>query len=289
MKNYLNLIRCLASILFVFVCIAVKAQDKSIEKDDKEGDDAQQVLDKLANPAAAIGAMISLVDFQFYSGSLMNSTQSGIRYTFQPSLPVPLKNGVNMFIRPLIPINIKQPVYDESGFSNAGFDLGDISIDLAFGKTFNNKWVTVGGIFASLPTATDDRIGLHQVLLGPEAAYGRLGKWGSATLLLTYGWSITNNEERGNTSVMGGQYMYNINIGNAWQISGYPTFSYIPKASSGNKLAFPLGTGVKKVVVVGQTAVALGMQYHYYIVRPDAFALAHQIRILISPIVELPW
>ena len=67
--------------------------------------------------------MINMIDFQIYTGELTNlpnSAQTGFRYTFQPSLPVPLKNGVNMFLRPLIPINLKQPVYEAPGFTNAG-------------------------------------------------------------------------------------------------------------------------------------------------------------------------
>lgn len=279
-----NKILCIFVLLMFSPVAILNAQE--------EGNTAQDVANKLANPAAAVGAMINMFDFQIYNGNLTespNSAQTAFRYTFQPSLPVPLKNGVNMFIRPLIPINLKQPVYETPGFTNAGVDLGDISIDLAFGKTFNNKWLAVVGTFASLPTATDDRVGLNQVLLGPEAAYGRVGKWGSAVLLVTYGWSISNNDERGKTQVMGGQYMYNINLGNAWQISGTPTFSYIPKASAGNKWSFPLGTGIKKVVVAGKTPVALALQYQYYVVRPETFAAAHQIKLLIAPIVKLPW
>lgn len=255
----------------------------------KENGNSQELANKLANPAAAVGAMINLFDYYSYSGDLTTSAQSGFRYTFQPSLPYPLKNGYNLFFRPLIPVNLKQPVYNGTEFTNAGTDLGDVSLDLAVGKTYNQKWLGIVGVFSSLPTATDDRISTGQLLFGPELAYGRVGKWGTAIILITQGWSLTQNDEKGNQSITGGQYIYNINIGNAWQITGSPTFSYNHKAASGNKFTFPIGTGIKKLVNLGKMPVSFSLQYYYYLARPDSFGPAHQIRFQIVPVVKLPW
>lgn len=257
-------------------------------QDSKES--TQDVADKLANPAASVGAMILLFDYYNYAGNLPGAgSQNSFRFTFQPSLPYPLKSGYNIFFRPLIPVNLSQPVYENEEFVNAGADLGDISLDLAIGKTYKDKWMGIVGIFSSLPTSTDDRLSSGQVLFGPELAYGRVGKWGSAVLILTQGWSITGNGEKGAQSVTGGQYMYNINLGNAWQLSGSPTFSYNHKATSGNKFTFPIGTGIKKVISAGNMRLALSIQYYYYVARPDSFGPEHQVRISIVPVVKLPW
>lgn len=284
MKKFL-LIQIIACLILPISITVVFAQEETTS----ENNSSQEIANKLANPASAVGAMINLFDYYSYTGDLSSSAQSGFRYTFQPSLPYPLKNGYNLFFRPLIPVNIKQPVYEGSEFTNAGADLGDISLDLAVGKTFNKKWLGIIGVFSSLPTATDNRISTGQLLFGPEIAYGRAGKWGTAVILLTQGWSLTKNGQEGRQSVTGGQYIYNINIGKAWQISGGPTFSYNHKASSGNKFTFPIGTGIKKLANIGDLPVSFSVQYYYYVARPDNFGPEHQVRLQIVPVVKLPW
>jgi len=274
------------SSLFVFASyLFAQEKDSTSQKVNSKED----IANKLANPTAAVGALIGLFDLYSYNGDLANTPQYGVRFTFQPSLPYALKNGFNLFFRPLIPVNLRNPVYEEEGYTNSGIDLGDISIDLAIGKTFKNRWLGIVGVFASLPTATDGRISTGQVLLGPEFAYGRVGKWGTAILLLTQGWSVTKNGEKGNASVTGGQYIYNINLGKAWQLTGSPTFSYNHKASAGNKFTFPIGTGIKKVVNIGKTPLSLSVQYYYYVAKPDNFGPVHQVRVQIVPVVKLPW
>lgn len=277
-------------LLFVILLITAprlfaQEKDKNAEKLLSE----EEIANELANPTAAVGALIVLIDYYSYNGDLATSAQSGFRLTFQPSLPYSLKNGFNLFFRPLIPVNLKHPVYDGTGFTNAGVDLGEISVDLAIGKTFKKKWLGIAGVFAALPTATDERISKGQLLIGPELAYGRVGKWGTAIILLTQGWSVTKNAEEGITSVTAGQYIYNINIGKAWQITGSPTFSYNYTASAGNRFTFPIGTGIKKVINIGKTPLSLSAQYYYYLARPDNFGPVHQIRLQIVPVVKLPW
>jgi hypothetical protein len=90
-------------------------------------------------------------------------------------------------------------------------------------------------------------------------------------------------------SITAGQYFYVVNLKNAWQITGQPTWAYNHEAEEGSKLTFPIGTGVNKVVSFGKLPVKISLQYWYYVAQPEAFGPQHQIRLQIAPVIPLPW
>jgi len=47
--------------------------------------------------------------------------------------------------------------------------------------------------------------------------------------------------------------------------------------------------GVAKTTMIGGRPWKFNLQYWHYVVAPDTFGPNHQIRIGISPVVELPW
>ncbi len=251
---------------------------------------ADEVARKLANPNAAMGVLSFLTDFINYGGDLPGAgKENAFKLTFQPSLPKPLGEGLNLFVRPLIPLILHQPVPDGAGgFVGKGVELGDISFDCAIGKNFPGGLILVGGIVGSIPTATHDALGLNQWLLGPEVFAGYLKKWGVVGLLLTHSWNIAGSNKSA-TSITGGQYFYVINLGNAWQLSAQPTWSYNHNAKDGGKWTFPLGTGVNKTLIMGKTPWKISLQYWYYVASPEAFGPRHHLRLSISPVIPLPW
>lgn len=259
---------------------------------------AEAIAEKLANPNASVGQMSFPLDYIAYDGAAPGAgSQSSWRLSFQPSLPYSLGEGVNLFVRPLIPIILDQPVpvvgdqvitTAASNFDDVGVELGDIGFDVGVGKSFTNGMVLVGGVVGTLPTATDDAVGLDQYLLGPEFLMAKVGSWGAAGLLVTHQWDVAG-EDSFDTSITGGQYFFTYNLGNAWQISMSPTFSYNHEAESGNRLAFPVGFGVSKTTIFGSTPWKFNLQYWHYVESPDAFGPDFQIRFTATPVVPLPW
>ena len=259
---------------------------------------AEAIAEKLANPNASVGQMSFPLDYIAYDGDVPGAgSQSSWRLSFQPSLPYSLGEGVNLFVRPLIPIILDQPVpvvgdqvitTAASNFDDVGVELGDIGFDVGVGKSFTNGMVLVGGVVGTLPTATDDAVGLDQYLLGPEFLMAKVGSWGAAGLLVTHQWDVAG-EDSFDTSITGGQYFFTYNLGNAWQISMSPTFSYNHEAESGNRLALPVGVGVAKTMIFGGTPWKFSLQYWHYVESPDAFGPDFQIRFTATPVVPLPW
>jgi hypothetical protein len=251
---------------------------------------AAEIAAELSNPNSALGTMSVNLDYLAFGGDLPGaSSQGALRATFQPSLPYPLSATTNLFIRPAIPIIIRQDVPNAGGdFDSKGVDLGDISFDASIAKSFPNGMVVIGGLTGTLPTATDDALGLDQWLLGPELAVAKADKWGVVGLLVTHQWDVAGEDDF-STSISAGQYFYAFNLSDGWQIAASPTFSYNHKADSNNRLTLPLGIGVQKTSIIGGRPWKFGVQYWHYLESPDLFGSDWQIRFSVSPVVKLPW
>ena len=272
---------------------------------------AEEAAKKLADPNATIGQFSIPVDYIHYNGDMPGaSEQNAFKLSFQPSLPYAIKKGQNIFVRPLIPIILTQPIITEQGtFQNEGFNLGDIGFDIAYGISFPSKWMTVFGIAGSAPTATKKELGTGRWMLGPEVFGGKATSWGFFGILVTQTWSLNKNiaenapavpddfiyindayyPESNTLSITSGQYMYTVNLKNAWQIQSQPIYTFNHKAAKGNKLTLPLGTGVSKTVLAGSMPLKLNLQYWYYLARADNFGPQHQVRLQIVPVIKLPW
>ena len=264
---------------------------------------AAAVAAELANPNASLGFLTFPIDYVSYDGDAPEAgSQTAWKLNFQPSLPYSLNESTNLFFRPLVPVFIDQPVpilggdaivpdepeFGTQEFGSTGTQLGDISFDVAIGKTLDSGLVVVGGVVGTLPTATDDRVGLDQYLIGPEFLLGKGGRWGFVGLLVNHQWSVAGEDDY-DTSLTGGQYFYTINLKNAWQIQAQPTFSYNHNGTAGNRWTLPVGIGVSKTTIIGKTPWKFGLQYWHYVESPKDFGAEYQIRFVISPVVNLPW
>jgi hypothetical protein len=287
--------------------LLVNAQDTK-DPDQKTEQSADDLAKQLADPNATLGVLFTQFDYTRYSGDIPNAGQNGIVFNFQPSLPIPLGPGVNLFVRPLIPVYLSQPVSGTDGFSNKA-GLGNISADVALGKTWKSGFMGMIGVFGGFPTATIEELRAPSVSLGPEVVLGYTPKWGFVGIMVNHGWGVggggSDADEQGfdiqdafvtstagvprRTSVTAGQYFYVVGVGNGWQIAGTPTFAYNHEGEDGNRFTFPLGTGVVKVTHFGKLPVKLALQYWYYVASPDNFGPQHLVRIQIAPVVPLPW
>ncbi len=251
---------------------------------------AEEIAAELSDPNSTLGTMSFQFEYIAFDGDLPGaSSQDALRVTFQPSLPYPLSETTNLFIRPAIPLIISQDVPNvNGGFDSKGVDLGDISFDASLARTFPNRIFLLGGLTGTLPTATNDALGLDQWLLGPEFAVAKIQKWGVFAVLVGHQWDIAGEDDF-STSITAGQYFYSINLRDGWQISASPTFSYNHKADSRNDWTFPLAIGVQKTAIIGGRPWKFGVQYWHYIESPELYGPDWQIRFSVSPVVSLPW
>ena len=251
---------------------------------------AAEVAAALSNPNSNMGSMNFQFDYIAYDGDIPGADDAEAwRMLWQPSLPYSISESTNLFIRPAIPVIFKQDVPQPGGgFSSEGVDLGDIGFDASLARTLPGGIVLLGGLAGTLPTATNDSLGLDQWLLGPEAAVAMVRPWGVLGALVSHQWDVAGEDDF-DTSITGGQYFYAFNLKDGWQINASPTFSYNHEASSGNEWTFPVGIGASKTSIIGGRPWKFGIQYWHYVESPDNFGPAYQIRFSVSPVVDLPW
>ncbi len=281
----------------LLACVFIPASLHAQESEDVTSS-VDDIAMELSNPNSSLGSLSFNFDTISYSGDLPGaSDQTATKLSFQPALPYSLGNGMNLFVRPQIPVVFDQPVpvvgdqavfVNSQNFNSKGTELGDISFDAAIGKSMANGVVLIGGVTGTLPTATDDALGLDQYLLGPEVAMARMFDWGVVGILVTHQWDIAG-EDSFDTSITGGQYFFTYNLGDGWQISMSPTYSYNHNAAKGDELTFPLGIGLAKTVKLGDTPWKFNVQYWDYVEKPDSFGPDWQVRFTVTPVVPLPW
>ena len=281
----------------VTVFRVMDAEARSFGRETPPGNDgglgspsAAEVAAALSDPNTNLGTMNMQFDYIAYDGDIPGaSSADATRMLFQPSLPYKLSDTTNVFIRPAIPVIFSQDVPQPGGgFSSEGVDLGDISFDASIGKSLPGGIVLLGGVAGTLPTATNDSLGLDQWLLGPEVAVAKVGPKGVIGVLVSHQWDVAG-EDAYDTSITAGQYFYTLNLKDGWQINGAPTFSYNHEATSGNQWTFPLAVGVTKTTFIGGRPWKFGVQYWHYLESPDDFGPDFQIRFTASPVVKLPW
>jgi hypothetical protein len=62
------------------------------------------------------------------------------------------------------------------------------------------------------------------------------------------------------------------------------------KASSGNKVTFPVGIGVHRLFNIGQLPVSVGVEANYSVVHPsDQPGSRWDIRFTVMPLLPAPW
>ena len=251
---------------------------------------ADELAAKLSNPANPVMKLGNNFDFSSFDGDLPGaSDQSSFRYLFLTVFPFKLENGNSFLVRPALPLIFEQPVPDgQGGYDEVGTDVGDLAYDLIYSGTTKTGTIWGYGLAGSMPIASDDRLGSDLWGLGPEALFGKAGKWGAAGFLLAHQWDVAGSGNgKINTTTL--NYFYGIGIGNGWQLAAAPTISYNHEAASGNKLNLPLGIGISKTMLIGQRPWTFQLQYWNHIERPDTFGAEHTIRFSMLPVVSAPW
>ncbi len=137
---------------------------------------AEEIAGELANPNTSLALLNFKLQYRTFEGDLPDADdQESLTLLFQPSFPFALSNGDTVFFRPAIPFLFYQPVFDPSGLDfDTEYGLGDISFDLAYGRTTESGILFAGGLISTVPTATADALGPDRWTLGPEFLIGKL-------------------------------------------------------------------------------------------------------------------
>lgn len=246
---------------------------------------ADEVAKKLANPNAPLASLTMKLQYKTYQGDLPKAEdQDSTTLLFQPSLPFPLaEKGTSILFRPAIPLQIDQPSF-EGGTKR--FDevtgLGDISFDLAYAMTSSDGILTAVGVIATLPTATEDELGLDRYALGPELLIGKIAKNYVLGAFPNHQWDVggSGDAEINLTNVqIFAQYL----PGGAWNVGSSPVLSYDHVT---DQATVPVNLNLGKTVILSGRPWKLSMEFNYYVEQADAFGPEFMLGVSITPVVE---
>jgi len=268
--------------IFVILIAGVFYQTASAQ----EGE-AQKSLDDIAkemsNPTLPMFNLSIFYNYQKMTGDLPGADDESINlFAAQPPLPFPMKNGKNLIIRPLVSFNIAAPIFKGDKFESAGgLHFGDIPIDILYAGTDEKGFMSGYGLIANVPTATSTDL-RGEWRAGPSLLLGSIKKL-IFVLVLNNSFEISGDDKQ---SVLGGQYVVAVPLGNGWQFVASPPFSYNWDSED---LTLPIGGGPFRTVMAGKTPVKVGLQFNYYVSQPDPFGPKYGIRFNITPRLKRPW
>jgi hypothetical protein len=275
-----TLITC---IFFAFAPFTLADEDQVKEKKYLSADEIAMQLRRSVTPLANIN---NAFEFHTFAGDQPGADkQTSFTYSIEPYMPFPLENGNLIIFRTTIPLLLDEPVFNptRNGFDSKGPDLGDISFDLGYGN-LSEAIGTYGlvGLFASVPTATNDLVGSQQFRLGPAVGAGLSRKWGEFGFHAIQSWNVggSNKEDFSTTTL---EYWYAFELGGGWLFGAAPTIEAVWEANSDNTWAVPVGIGVSKTIKSGSISWTFALEAHYYVVQPDTFGPEFLLEFDITP------
>ena len=243
-----------------------------------------EIAKQLANPNTPLATLRMKNLYTFYAGDLPGAgSQSNYSMLFQPSFPFPLgDDGSVMFWRPALPILFEQPIFDPA---NGGFKgksgLGDIGMDLAYGKTSSSGLITAFGLVTTLPTATND-LGLDQWLIGPEFLIGKLGENYVLGAFPSHQWAVAGEDDY-QTNFTTLQFFATWLPGDGWAVGSAPIMKY---DWVDEQWTIPLNLTVSKTAQFGKTPFKLDLTLDYYVERNDDFGQEWVVGFNVAPVVK---
>jgi hypothetical protein len=255
----------------------------------ESGDQAsmEEINKQLNNPVSSIWSLNFQHNFVFSEGPPSDRERWYYNFNFQPVLPIRLTEDWNLISRPVIPVLAGVDVPELSGgglnwTEKSGF--GDIVFfSLLSPNSAQGLLWGVGPTFI-FPTASDDALGQGKWQAGPAAVGLYLGKEWIFGALAQQWWSFAGDDNRPDTNSTSIQYFIQYILPDNWQVGMSPTLTVNWKAEGDNKLNFPIGLGVGKLVKFGRLPVKFTVEIDYSVVKPDDFSQRWLIRFQMIPV-----
>jgi hypothetical protein len=238
------------------------------------------------------------------------------QYQLIPTVPAPLGSKLNLINRLGVPVSGSPYSTDLNGIvSHSGasdhsvwddlptvedptqrtWGLGDIwylglvapKAPIAAGS---GTLLVAAGPSVMVPSATEPVLGLGKWSSGPGALLGwTSSKWMFAMLGMQF-WSFAGDEDRADVSMATLQAFYYYTIDPKWSVGASPMAQFNWKASSGNKVTFPLGFGVLYTTPWGKLPVRTGLEVQYAAIAPSDIPGSRWIvRLSFIPVIPAPW
>ncbi len=241
-----------------------------------------EVNKELSNPISSVWAL----QLQENTYWLNKPDRNVVNLQFQPVLPLALSDDWNLITRPVFQVMNSTPYVNESFHLHRVTGFGDtiLATLLSPSPKLAGPWLLGAGPSFIFPTATNSRLGQNKWQLGPAGVFGYLGDKWLAGVFPQQWFSVGGNGSQ-TVSQMNLQYFFVYLPGDGWGIGTSPNMLVNWYASNANKVTFPIGLNISKVVKIGPLPVKFAVQGQYMPVRPDVFGQKWNLQFAITPVI----
>jgi hypothetical protein len=118
----------------------------------------------------------------------------------------------------------------------------------------------------------------------PAGVLGYLGDKFVIAVFPQQWWSVGGYGSQ-NVSQLNLQYFAAYFPGDGWSIESSPNILVNWNGAAGNKVTYPVGIGLAKVVKIGPLPVKLGLEVQYMPVHPELFGEKWNVQLKIIPVI----
>lgn len=207
----------------------------------------------------------------------------------QPRIPIQITEDLLFLTRPTFNLFESDPYENERKELERATGIGDTEFPMVLSPSTGPNWLVAAGPTFVLPTATSDHTGKGKWQAGPAAVVGwKSSEWLAAVFAQQW-WSFAGSGQRKEVSELKVQYYLTRFFHDGWSVGMSPTVIVNWKADSGQKLTFPVGLGVGKVLELGGgRAVKVGVQLLYMPIHPDQLGREANLQVTFTPVLATP-
>ncbi len=207
----------------------------------------------------------------------------------QPRIPIQITEDLLFLTRPTFNLFESKPYESERDELERATGIGDIEFPMVLSPSTGPNWLFAAGPTFVLPTATSDHTGKGKWQAGPAVVGGWKSPEWQAALFAQQWWSFAGSGQRKEVSELKVQYFLTRFFHDGWSVGMSPTVVVNWKADSGQKLTFPVGLGVGKVLELGGgRAVKVGVQLLYMPIHPDQLGREANLQVTLTPVFASP-
>lgn len=266
---------------------AVAADDAEAARPASPRDSATEINRKVTDPVSTTWSLKILNNVKFRD---VGANGDHVQYTlqFQPTMPLLLTRYLKLITRPEFTLVDDTPYANPQGALSRTTGVGDTILDEVLSPKLGPWLFALGPTFV-FPTANLEKTGQGKWQAGPAGVIGYQTKKWIAGAIFQQWWSFAGSPDRSAVSELHLQYMANYFFGDGWSIGTSPTMKVDWKASAGNKVTFPIGPTLAKVVKLGGVLpVKLEIEGLYMPVYPANNGERFSIQLELIPVVPAP-
>ena len=224
-------------------------------------DTAADTAKLLANPVSALISVPIQVNYDRNIGSLDGERMIA---NVQPVIPFELNEEWNLISRTIVPI-----VSQENTFATPSQEsgIGDTVQSLFFSPVdpTESGWIWGVGPAALLPTATNNRLGLDTVAVGPTAVVLKQANGWTYGMLANHLWSLDDSDVTISNTFVNPFVSYTNSQAVTFNLNTETTYDW-----ENDQVSFPVSANVSKVISIGGQLISVGGGLKYWVEGPDS-------------------